>query len=134
MNKNKYVFAVNSYQKAVDAIQSCINNRYFPIIYIKFFIINGLGPEWIKELNFLLEKKFSKKNFKIYVDCKKNYGLFISLVDQKISYIKINADKKTFKRLNEIAQKNKVLLNPKFSIVDLFKIKKINKKIDKILI
>ena len=63
MNKNKYVFAVNSYQKAVEVIQSCINNRYFPIIYIKFFIINGLGPEWIKELNFLLEKKFSKKNF-----------------------------------------------------------------------
>ena len=42
-------------------------------------MINGFGSDWLKEFNILLEKRFSKKTFKMYVDCKKNYGLFINL-------------------------------------------------------
>ena len=96
-------------------------------------MINGFGSDWLKEFNILLEKRFSKKTFKMYVDCKKNYGLFINLVEQKIDYLKVDAKKETLKRLNQIAKKNKVSLNPKFSILDLTKIKKIDVKIDKIL-
>ena len=92
-------------------------------------MINGFGPDWIKEFKNLLEKKFSKKKFKLFVDCKKNYGLFINLVEQKIDYLKIDAKKETYKRLNQIAKKNKVLLNPSFPIVDLSNIKNISRKI-----
>ena len=97
-------------------------------------MINGLGTDWIKEFNNLLEQKFSKKKFKLFVDCKKNYGLFISLVEQKIDYLKVNAEKETFKRLNQIAKKNKVSLNPKFNVLDFSKIKNIDLKINRILL
>ena len=94
-------------------------------------MINGLGPDWIKEFNNLLEQKFSKKKFKLFVDCKKNYGLFINLVEQKINYLKVDAKKETFKKLYQIAKKNKVLINPKFIVLDFSKIKNIDLKFRK---
>ena len=105
--------------------------KIFPIIFIKYFIINGLGPDWLKEFKFMLEQQYSKKTFSLYVDCKKNYGLFIDLVDQKIKYLKVEAKKETILRLRQIANKNKVLINSRFSVVDLSKIKNIDLKIDK---
>ena len=95
-------------------------------------MINGLGTDWVKELNNLLEQKFSRKKFKVFVDCKKNYGLFINLVEQKIDYLKVDAEKETFKRLNQIAKKNKVSLNPKFNVLDFSKIKNIDLKMEEI--
>ena len=68
-------------------------------------MINGFGPDWIKEFNNLLEQKFSKKKFKLFVDCKKNYALFINLVEQKIDYLKVDAKKETYIKLNQIAKK-----------------------------
>ena len=96
-------------------------------------MINGFGSDWLKEFIFLLEQRFSKKTFKMYVDCNNNYGLFINLVEQKIDYLKIDAKKETLKRLNQIAKKNKVSLNPQFSVLDLSKIKNIDSKINRIL-
>ena len=96
-------------------------------------MINGMGSDWLKEFNILLKQQFSKKTFKMYVDCKKNYGLFINLVEQKIDYLKVDAKNETLKRLNQIASKNKVSLNPQFSVLDLSKIKNIDTKIDRIL-
>ena len=92
-------------------------------------MVNGFGSDWIKQFNNLLKKKFSKKKFKIFVDCKSNYGLFINLVEQKIDYLKVDAKKETYKRLKQIANRNKVLLNPQFNVIDLSKIKNIDLKI-----
>ena len=92
-------------------------------------MINGFGPDWLREFNNLLQQKFTKKNFKLFVDCKKNYGLFINLVEQKIDYLKVDAKKETYQRLNQIAKKNKVSLNPNFSVLDLTSIKNIELKI-----
>ena len=131
MKSKDYCFAINSYNQAVNIIINCQKRKIFPIIYIKYFMINGLGTDWVKELNNLLEQKFSRKKFKVFVDCKKNYGLFISLVEQKIDYLKVDAEKETFKRLNQIAKKNKVSLNPKFNVLDFSKIKNIDLKIEK---
>ena len=128
-----FYFKVNSFNQAVQTIISCHNKKIFPIIFIRYFMINGFGSDWLKEFNILLEKRFSKKTFKMYVDCKKNYGLFINLVEQKIDYLKVDAKKETLKRLNQIAKKNKVSLNPEFSVLDLSKIKNIDIKINKIL-
>jgi len=127
----KKIFAINSYYQAFKTINSCHSRKIFPIIFIKYFIIDGFGVDWFKEFKNLLEKQFSKKSFNLYVDCKKNYGLFINLVEQKIEYLKVDAKKETLKRLNQIAKKNKVLLNPQFSVLDLSKIKNIDLKIEK---
>ncbi len=131
MKSKNYSFAINSYNQAVNVIISCQKRGIFPIIYIKYFMINGFGPDWIKEFNILLNQKFSKKKFKLFVDCKKNYGLFINLVEQKIDYLKIDAKKETYKRLNQIAKKNKVSLNPNFSVLDFSKIKNIDLKMER---
>ena len=130
----KYSFAINSYHQAVKTINACHSRKIFPIIYIKYFIVDGFGPDWLKEFNNLLIKQFPSKTFKIYVDCKKNFGLFINLVEQKINYLKFDSKKESLKKLNQIAKKNKVLLNPQFSVIDLSRIKNINLKIDRILI
>ena len=64
-------------------------------------MISGFGSEWLKEFRILLKKRFSKKKFKMYVDCKNNYGLFINLVEQKIDYLKVDAKKETLKSFIE---------------------------------
>ncbi len=129
MKSVSYSFAINSYEQAVNLIIICQKRKIFPIIYIKYFMINGFGPDWLREFNNLLQQKFTKKNFKLFVDCKKNYGLLINLVEQKIDYLKVDAKKETYQRLNQIAKKNKVSLNPNFSVLDLTSIKNIELKI-----
>ena len=63
---------------------------------------------------------------------KKNYGLFINLVNQKIDFLQVNAEIKTLSRLKNIAKKNKVTVNHKISIINLANIKNIKSKIQKI--
>ena len=87
-----------------------------------------LYETWI--LKFSTTKLSSKfKNFDIYVDVKKNYGLFINLVEKKINYLEVQADQEVFTKLKSLAKVNKVLINPNFSILDLTKSKNIKKKI-----
>ena len=74
---------------------------------------------WLSGIKDMLEKDFKNKKFKIFVDVKDNYGLFMSLIESKINFIKVNANKSMLKKLEEIAKINKVLINPNFSIVDI---------------
>ena len=94
MKYKKYIFGINSYYQAVQTIKYCQNKKIFPIIFIKYFILKRLGLEWVKEFKNLLDNKFSKNTFDLYIDCKKNYGLFLHLVDQKIKYLKIENNQK----------------------------------------
>ena len=80
----------------------------------------------------MLENKFKPEDFKIFADVKKNYGLFISLVEKKINYIAVKGNKESIKRLVQIANLNKVTINPSFSVVDLSKSKNINLKLENI--
>ena len=125
-------FAISSYKQACEVVISCQKNKIIPIIYIRYFLANGLGPDWIKELIYLLNENFSNKNYEIFIDCKKNYGLFINLVEQKINYLMVDAKFTTLLRLKQIAKKNNVLINPKLSVVDIAKIKNIDSKINKL--
>jgi len=129
----KICFNINSYYQASEIVSFCSKNKIVPILFVKYFIINGFGPDWIKELKRLLTNQFSTKKFKLYADSKKNYSLYINLVEQKIDFIKVDSDPETFIKLKQIAKKNKVLLNPEFSIIDLAKIKNIQIKIKKYL-
>jgi len=127
----KNCFNINSYNQASEIISICKKNNKVPILFIKYFLINGFGMHWLQELHRLLLTRFTSKNYKIYVDSKKNYGLFIDLVENQVSYIKVNANIETLKRLKQIAKLNKVLINPEFSIVDLSKTKNLQLKIKK---
>ncbi len=123
-----YSYSINSFKQALEIIEIFNSKRKTPIIFIKYFIINGFGSEWISELKDLLKKR----KYKLFVDCKNNYGLFIDLVEKKTDFLKVEGNKETLIRLNQIAKKNKVSVNPNFSIVDLSKIKNIRKKIKNI--
>lgn len=131
MITKNYCFTVNSFLQAIYIITICKKKRIIPILFVKYYIINGLGIAWLSEFIDMLKEQFKSKDFKIYVEAKKNYGLFISLVEQKIDYINVKADQQTLKRLREIAKLNKVLINPTFSIVDLSKLKNVKNKIEK---
>ena len=131
MRSKNNCFTINSYDQASEIISVCKDNNVVPILFIKYFLINGFGIQWLQELNRLLLKQFSSKSYKIYVDSKNNYGLFIDLVKNKVSYIKVNGNKEILERLRQIAKSNKVLINPIFSIVDLSRTKNLQLKIEK---
>ena len=124
-------FSINSYNQASEIVSICKKKNTVPILFIKYFLISGFGIHWLQELKQLLLTRFTSKNYKIYVDSNKNYGLFIDLVEKQVNYVKVTADKKTLKKLKQIAKLNKVLINPKFSIVDLSKTKNLKLKIEK---
>ena len=60
MTTKKIVFAVNSYLQASQTIKSCKIYNIDPILYIKYFIINGYSPSWVEELNIQnVDKQFA---------------------------------------------------------------------------
>ena len=132
MNLENNCITINSYYQATEIIKICKKNKIVPILFIKYYLINGLGIDWLHELVNILQKEFKSKDFKIYVETKKNYGLFIALVENKISFIKVKANHETMKRLKQIAKLNKVSVNPDFSIVDIANSKNVNAKLKKI--
>ena len=75
-----------------------------------------------------------KNTFKLFVDCRINYGLFINLVHNKIDYLKVSGNKETLLRLTQIAEKNKISINPQITVIDITKIKNIEAKINKLLL
>ena len=131
--KNKFIcFAVNTLKQAEETIKEANKNNIKPIIFIKYYIVKGFGIDWIKTLQLLLASSFSQNSFKLYVDANTDYGLSIELISIKINYIKLRCNHKIIKKINQIAKKNKVLLNPSFRIVDLSNLKNISRKISTI--
>ena len=132
MSLKKKCFAINSYHQAVEIILVSKKSKIIPILLIKYYLINGLGISWLIELKSMLENQFKPKDFKMFAEVKKNYGLFISLVEEKINYIAVKGNGETLQRLTEIAKLNKVVINPSFSVVDISKLKNINSKLKNI--
>ena len=132
MKNNFICFAVNTLKQAEETIKEANKNNIKPIIFIKYYIVKGFGVDWIKTLQLLLASSFSQNSFKLYVDANTDYGLSIELISIKINYIKLRCNHKIIKKINQIAKKNKVLLNPSFRIVDLSNLKNISRKISTI--
>ena len=128
----RHCFSINNYIEAIEVISVCKKLKKIPVLHIKYFIINGFGINWPKEIDQLIKLKYKSEDYKFFINSKNNYGLFINLVEYGVDYININSDKDRIKRLKQIAKINKVSVNPKFSIVDLKKIKNIDLKIKKI--
>ena len=133
MNSKKYCFSINSYLQALTVLKKCKLEKIQPIIHIKNYLIIGLGIDWLLETKNMLEKENILTNLEFFIDVKNNYGLFISLVEKRITYLKVKGDKKVLIRLRQIAKLNKVSINPNFSILDLSRTKNIAKKIENII-
>jgi hypothetical protein len=131
--KNKFIcFAVNTLKQAEETIQEANKNNIKPIIFIKYYIVKGFGVDWIKTLQLLLASSFTQSSFELYVDANTDYGLSIELISIKIRYIKLRCNHNIIKKINQIAKKNRVILNPSFRIVELSNIKNISRKISTI--
>ena len=118
-----YCFSFTNYNHTAEIIKNCNNTNLKPVLFINNKLISGLGVDWLNSLRTMLNTQKKLKNFKLYVDVKKNYGLFISLVEKRIDYIKIETSKENINKIKEIAKLNKVLINPLFSVVDPLKTK-----------
>jgi len=118
-----YCFSFTNYNHTAEIIKTCNNKNIKPVLFINNKLISDLGIEWLNSLDVMLNTQKKLKNYKLYVDVKKNYGLFISLVEKGIDYIKIETSKKNIIKIKEIAKLNKVLINPQFSVVDPLKSK-----------
>ena len=123
MKLKNYCFSFTNYKHTVEIIKTCNNKNIKPVLFINNKLISDLGIEWLNSLNVMLNPHKKLKNYKLYVDVKKNYGLFISLVEKGIDYIKIETSKKNIRKIKEIAKLNKVSINPRFSVVNPLKSK-----------
>ena len=123
MKLKNYCFSFTNYNHTAEIIKICNNKNIKPVLFINNKLISDLGIEWLNSLNVMLNPHKKLKNYKLYVDVKKNYGLFISLVEKGIDYIKIETSKENISKIKEIAKLNKVLINPRFSVVDPLKSK-----------
>jgi len=132
VKKKIICFAVNNLKQVEELISATKQINLKTVIFIKYYIVSGFGADWIRALTSILIKSSPRNSFKLFVDCHKDCGLAIELIKLKIDYIKINSNTVTLKKINQIAEQNKVLLNPSFHIVDLSNIKNIKKKICKI--
>ena len=118
MKLKNYCFSFTNYNHTAEIIKTCNNKNIKPVLFINNKLISDLGIEWLNSLDVMLNTQKKLKNYKLYVDVKKNYGLFISLVEKGIDYIKIETSKKNIRKIKEIAKLNKVSINPRFSVVN----------------
>ena len=123
MKLKNYCFSFTNYNHTAEIIKTCNDKNIKPVLFINNKLISDLGIEWLNSLDVMLNTQKKLKNYKLYVDVKKNYGLFISLVEKGIDYIKIETSKENINKIKEIAKLNKVLINPQFSVVDPLKSK-----------
>ena len=116
-------FAINSYYQFEKLIKLKKNKKKTLIIFIRNNLVKGFGLVWLKTLIKLINKNYKKYNIKFYVDSGYDHGLSILIMKENIHYLKIKSNKDIFNKINQVAKKNKVLLNPNFDVVDLSKIK-----------
>ena len=123
MKLKNYCFSFTNYNHTAEIIKTCNNKNIKPVLFINNKLISNLGIEWLHSLDVMLNTQKKLKNYKLYVDVKKNYGLFISLVEKGIDYIKIETSEENISKIKEIAKLNKVVINPRISVVDPLKSK-----------
>ena len=126
----KICFAVSTLTQIESLIEFRKSKFKTSIILIKYFLITGFGVEWLRSLINSINKKYKTHNIKFFVDSGYDQGLSILLTHENIDYIKLKNNKIVLSKISQIAKKNKVLLNPTFDVVDLTKIKNIEKKLN----
>ncbi len=131
MSKKIVAFTINSLLQAENIILETKKYKIKPILHFKYYILRGFGSEFVLTFQKKLISKFGKSSFKLFVDCGFDISLSIVMATKKIEYIKVRGNSIILKKFKYIANKNRVLLNPTFNIVDCRNIKRINTKINK---
>ena len=125
----KICFAVSTLTQIESLIEFRKSKFKTSIVFIKYFLIKGFGIEWLRTLINYMKNKYKTHNIMFFVDSGYDQGLSILLTHENIDYLKLKNNKIILDKINQIAKKNKVLLNPAFDVVDLTKIKNIQKKL-----
>ena len=132
MNKKLFAFTINTLEEAESVILGSKNYKIKPVLHFKKYFLLGFGPEFILTFRDMLISKFGKSNFKLFVDCGFNQSLAIRMANEKINFLKLKNNSLILSKINNIANKNRVLLNPSFNIVDCRNRKNINQKLKKL--
>ena len=132
MNKKLFAFTINTLEEAKSIILGCKTYKIKPILHFKKYFLLGFGAEFILTFREILISKFGKSNFKLFVDCGFDQSLAIKMINAKINYLKLKNNSIVLSKVNNIAYKNRVLLNPSFNIVDCRNRKNINLKLKKL--
>ena len=132
MKNQKLSFSINTYNQAKNVIKELTKFKVIPILHIKNYTIKRFGIDWLISLKELLENDFPSSSFKFFVDSKFDYSLSINLANNSIDFIQLRSNQNILNKIKQICNKNRVLLNPSFRIVDLTNIKNVNKKLSKI--
>ena len=132
MSKKLFAFTISKLDQAEDIILETKIYKITPVLHFKYYILSGFGPEYVLILKKMLISKFGKSSFKLFIDCGFDSSLSIRMALKKIEYIKLRGNTIILKKIRDITNKNRVLLNPSFNIVDCRNIKNINLKIKKI--
>ena len=132
MNKKLFAFTINTLEEAESVILVSKTYKIKPILHFKKYFLLGFGAEFILTFREMLIFKFGKSNFKLLVDCGSNQSLAIKMANEKINYLKLKNNSIILSKINNIAFKNRVLLNPSFNIVDCRNRKNISLKLNKL--
>ncbi len=124
---NKECFSVNTIFEIEKLIKLKKNKRKIIVIFVKSYLIKGFGISWLNTLIKIVKKKHSQHKIKFFIDAGNDYGLSLLILRENIDYLKLKSNKIILNKINDIAKKNKVLLNPNFNIVEFSKIKNYKK-------
>jgi len=132
VKKKLVAFTINTLEQAENIILESKIYKIIPILYLKKYFLIGFGSDFILTFQDMLISKFGKSSFKLFVDCGFNQSLTIKMANKKINYLKLNGNSIILSKIKNIAEKNRVLLNPSFNIVDCRNRKNINLKLKKL--
>ena len=132
MKKKLFAFTINTLEQAENIILESKIYKIVPILHLKYYLLKGFGSEFVLTFNNMLIAKFGRSSFKLFVDCGFDNSLGISMATKKIDYIKLRGSSIILLKIKNITNKNKVLLNPTFNIVDCRNRKNINLKLKKL--
>ena len=118
MKKKSFAFTINTLEQAEKIILESRIYNFKPILHFKSYILGGFGSDFISSFIKILNSKYGKSSFNLYIDCGYDHGLCINMITKKIEYIKLKGNKVVLSKIRNIADKNRVLLNHSFNIVD----------------
>ena len=132
MSKKSNAFTINTLNQAENIILHSKIYKIKPTLHFKNYILKGFGSDFVLTIQNILKSKFGKNSFKIFVDCGFDSSLVIKMASNEIDFIKLKGNSNTLKKIKNITNKNRVLLNPAFNIVDCRNLKNINLKLKKL--
>ena len=132
MKKKLIAFTINTLEEAESIILGSRIYKIKPILHLKKYFLLGFGIEFILTFREILTSRYGKSSFKLFVDCGFDQSLAIKMANKKINYLKLKNNSIILSKINNIAYKNRVLLNPSFNIVDCRNRKNIHLKLKKL--